>query len=89
MSRTPKAPRPPTSPPATSPPERSEGSIVAKVRSMKKLRSAPETRRDPRRATASKIRNFMSNSMSSPSVAPRRIPSGEGSIYGDDDESEN
>ena len=56
---------------------------------MKKLRRAPETKRDPRRATANKVREFMGNSASSSSEAPRKIPLGEGSIYGDDDESEN
>ena len=86
MNRGPKNPRPSTSPPATPPVE--EG-IVGKIRGMKKLRRAPETKRDPRRATANKVREFMGNSASSSSEAPRRIPSGEGSIYGDDDESEN
>lgn len=82
MTRPPKAPRPPSSHPAPSP---TEGGIVGKVRGLKKLRKAPETRRDPRRATVDKIRNFMGQNKpvrEAPEPVERRV-------YDDEDESEN
>jgi hypothetical protein len=81
-----RRPRPPSPVEEAPRPPRVEEGIVGAVRSLKKLRGARGSKSDPRRKTVEKIREYMGRN--APEV--REVPSPfEGSIYGDDDESEN
>ena len=67
-------------------PRVNEDGILGAIRRNKKLKKATEPKRNPRRRMAERVRDFISKN----SPESRDVPSPfEGSIYGDDDESEN
>lgn len=72
--------------PLPSPPSPREEGLLGAIRRNKRLQKATAPKKDPRRKTADRVREFMSRN----SPEGRDVPSPfEGSIYGDDDESEN
>jgi hypothetical protein len=71
---------------AEEPPRIREEGLLGAIRRNKRLQKATAPKKDPRRKTADRVREFMSRN----SLEGRDVPSPfEGSIYGDDDESEN
>jgi hypothetical protein len=82
----PRNPRPASTSTSDVPPRADEG-LVGKIRGLKKLRKAGPKRGDSRRATVAEIRRRVGGGTSPAPRAPRDVD--HGSIYGDDDESEN
>ena len=67
-------------------PRVNEDGIFGAIRRNKRLKKATEPKRNPRRRMAERVRDFINKN----SPESRDVPSPfEGSIYGDDDESEN
>jgi hypothetical protein len=71
---------------AEEPPRIREEGLLGAIRRNKRLQKATAPRRDSRRKTADRVRDFMSRNSPEGRDAPHPF---EGSIYGDDDESEN